>query len=189
MATFDYAGLGRLQDRLQAFVHTDPAPLLAQWRIIIEEDNRKGILAGLDKDGQPMRPVTYRPKPAAKTWGKAKQAKHLAGATSPAHNNLTSAQYRRLAGPPLAPRGAHSRVITNLLTGSGWDSAERVWFAEGAWFDVVSRRGVPFLPYHFHLLPSRLPKRDLTGVRPWGRQRALTALVAWGKSLLSKLAG
>ncbi len=195
MATFDYAALGRLQSRLQGFVHADPAPLLAQWRVIIEEDNRKGVLAGLDKDGYPMPPVTYRPKPPAMKWGKAKQAKHLKGATSPTHNNLTPAQYRRLSGPPLAPRGIHSRVITNLLTGSGWDSAEGVYFAEGAWFDVVSTKGVPFLEAHFtgawtgRNHATKLPRRDLRGVRPWGRQQALAALVAWGKSLVSKLAG
>src|SRR5947209_6256359 len=83
-----------------------------------------------------------------------------------------------LGGPPLAPRGASSRVITNLFTQHGRDPADNTWFAEGAWFEVVSTRGIPFLMAHFTGAATgrghrvKLPVRDLRGVRPQGRQEA-----------------
>jgi hypothetical protein len=127
---------------------------MEEWERIIEQDNRRGVLAGQDKDGRPMVPVTYRPagdKP--KRWTKANDKKVAARAglqgpiASGYDDNLTSAEYRRLAGQPLAPRGLNSRSIKNLLTQHGRDGGG--WFAEGAWFDVVSRKGVQFLMAHF----------------------------------------
>jgi hypothetical protein len=183
MAKFDFAALGRLQAKLAVLAHPDPTPLLLQWREIIKQDNRRGILAGLDKDGKPMPPVTYRPKGSPLHWGARKQAAKVAASATPAHNNLTSTQYRHLSGPPLAPRGVNSRVITNLLTQHGYDSSRGVYFAEGAWREVVSTKGVYFLPYHF-AGSGNLPKRDLTGIRPWGRQQLVAALQKWGRDLL-----
>ena len=56
------------------------------------------------------------------------------------HNNLTSAEYRQLGGPPLAPRGRYSRVITNLLTDHE-KLREGVWQVTYWWDDVVDVRG------------------------------------------------
>ena len=58
----DLSGLGRLGSKLRSLTHIDATPLMVTWMKIIDEDNRKGVLAGLDKDGVPLAPVTYRPK-------------------------------------------------------------------------------------------------------------------------------
>lgn len=193
----DLSGVDRLRAKLRNLVAPDATPLMASWMRAIDEDNRKGVLAGTDKDGNPMTPVTYRPKPGAKGRLTAAQrndpkkgARRGAFAGLGAHpagtnNNLTSAEYRRLAGPPLAPRGAFSRVITNLRLRFGRVSAT-AWEAVGYWDEVVSAKGVAFLRYHFDGAsgggPKRnvtLPRRDLRGVRPGGREKARRSLRAW----------
>jgi hypothetical protein len=151
---------------------------------------RRGVLAGLDKDGRPMPPVTYRPKSGAKAWTRAQQRKRIAGVTAATGDNLTSAQYRRLTGPPLAPRGMGSRVITKLHTGYGWDSTAQTGFAEGAWRKVVSKTGYEFLEDLFEgrgPRGRRIPARDLRGVRPQGRREALRQLREWGVELVRRL--
>jgi hypothetical protein len=190
MAKLEWDGFGKLMAGLGKLGNPDASDLMVEWERIIVEDNRKGVLAGQDKDGTPMKPVTYRPKGAptkAKKSGPrgifAGHGPHAAGL----HNNLTSAEYRKLSGPPLAPRGSSSRVITNLFTQHGRDPAGRnAWFAEGAWFEVVSTKGVQFLPFHFNG-QGLLPVRDLRGVRPWGRQRAVSALQVWAAKLLEQI--
>lgn len=180
----DFSAIGRISDRLQKLKNPPVTQLLETWEKIIVEDNRRGILAGTDKNGNLMTPVTYRPKPeSVSKWGKSRQRKLIGAATAPEHNNLTSAQYRRLSGPSLAPRSAYSRVITNLATGHGYDPISRVYFAEAVWFDVVSRNGIYFLPYHFNG-GGRLPVRDLRGVRPWGKQRVWIEFLKWSDKLL-----
>ncbi len=186
--TVDTVGLDRLKARFQRLVNPNATLLMVTWTRIIEDDNRKGVLAGLDKDGNPMRKVTYRPVtlrqkltaaqrnkvPASKRRGVfAGLGKHPAGT----NNNLTSSEYRKLDGPPLAPRKGFSRVITNLRTRFG-QTASGIWEAVGYWDEVVSRKGVLFLKYHFDG-EGRLPKRDLRGVRPDGRQKATKAARAW----------
>jgi hypothetical protein len=156
----------------------------------IPDDNRKGILAGLDKDGNPMRPVTYRPT-VAKPQKPSPQQRNNASVRIKAgtfgglglhaaglHNNLTSAEYRKLGGPPLAPRGQFSRVITNLTTDYEVSADGRIWTAFGVWLDVVSTKGVSFLPFHFNG-SGRLPVRNLAGVRPDGMALARRQLIAW----------
>ena len=176
----------------------------AAWSQIIDDDNRRGVLAGTDRYGNPMAPVTYRPAPtlgikrpnARQKNNPAKGARrgafagfgmHAAGL----HNNLTSAEYRRLAGPPLAPRGAFSRVITNLKTRFGRIGPRR-FECVGYWDEVVSTKGVPFLMAHFEgrrtgkNRRTRLPARDLRGLRPEGRRKAFAAMRAWALDLLRK---
>jgi hypothetical protein len=185
MAKFNASGLVKLGLVADALRHADATPLMIEWAKIIEQDNRKGLLAGQDKDGKPMVPVSYRPKGAPLKLKKHQKPKQFAGGVA---NNLTPAEYRRLAGPPLVPRGMHSRLITNLFlaykrepaAGGGW-----IWRATGAWRDIVSAKGVPFMEAHF-LGRNNLPVRDPRGVRPWGRNKALAALKAWAASLLKK---
>jgi hypothetical protein len=182
-------GLDRIIGQCRRFASPDPAPLLKIWRQIIEADNERGVLAGQDKDGNPLPAVTYRPVGKAQKWGRKQQRGVAArsGFTGPyaagSDQNLTSAQYRRLGGPPLAPRGKLSRVITRLQTGQGYDSSRGVYYAVGAWADVVSRKGVPFLLAHFTGASTgrfTLKVRDLRGIRPWGQGECLTALESWG---------
>lgn len=209
MATLvDLTGLDRTTTRFRRLVNPDAAPLMVTWSLIIQEDNRKGVMAGLDKDGLPMPPVTYRPiygpgrdKNAVKRLTKLRAEAMGAGRHGQKgnlkrgrfvgigvqgitiNNNLTSAQYRVLAGPPLAPRGAFSRVITNLRTRFG-QMANTAWEAVGYWDEVVTRKGRQFLHYHFDGAPlgrgkGNLPKRDLCGVRPEGKEKARKSARAW----------
>ena len=107
--------------------------------------------------------------------------------TTAPHNNLTSAQYRLLGGPPLAPRDQFSRVITNLkVTIGGPPNGSPNWYAEGAWDEVVNVQGQPFLKYHFDGT-GRLPRRDLRGVRPQGVAKAIDALRNWAKDAVRTL--
>ena len=194
MSSFvDLTGLDRLIKRLDTFLFLDATPLMATFMRIIEEDNRKGILAGTDKNGGYMPAVKYRPKgptvgikerSAARFRNNARASSKVgvfAGfgpRASGLNNNLTRGEYEQLTGPPLAPRGQFSRVITNLKTGFEHSPNFMQWTAYGAWFDVVSTKGRPFLGAHFRGA-GRLPIRDLAGVRPEGRAKARRAAIAW----------
>jgi hypothetical protein len=179
----DLTGLDHVAAGLRRLQSPNVQPLLDSCMLIIEADNRQGIMAGTDKDGVPMRAVTYRPQGPPKRF-----AKRKVGAFNPGTGgNLSSVEYRRLGGPPLAPRGTASRVITNLHTGSGRESDTR-WYVIGYWEDVVSSGGVPFLIAHFEgrtittkRAVIKLPRRDLRGLRPAGREKARTALRAWAR--------
>ena len=179
--------LDRLQARFAKIAHPDARGLMKTWMGIIERDNRRGVMAGLDKDGNPLVPVTYRPIGApvkttkSQRLGRKGSERGVFGGHGPQasglHNNLTSAEYRRLGGPPLAPRGVFSRVITNLRT--EWDHpSETTWTADGVWREVVSTKGDKFLRYHFHGIGGTI-RRDLTGVRPEGIKEAKAAARNW----------
>ncbi len=186
----DLSGLDRLIARANSLADPawlDAVPLMKNWMDIIERDNREGVLAGTDKDGGYMIATTYRPKgkvvkPTAtnknNVKGRVKKGAFsgFGPATSGWNNNLTWWEYQRLDGPPLAPRGRFSRVITNLETDYRQDSPTE-WVAFGYWRDVVDRDGKPFLHYHFD--GDGLPRRDLRGVRPEGRERARKAAINW----------
>jgi len=181
--TLDLTGLDRLQARLLRIANPDATPLMKMWMRIIADDNRRGVLAGLDKHGNPLIPVTYRPKGPKSTHVKPSRKKGAYNAGI--GGNLTSSQYRKLTGPPLAPRGQQSRVITNLLTDftpASIANRNGRWEAWGYWDEVVSRKGVPFLKYHFDgatLKHGFLPQRDLRGLRPQGIEKARLAMRAW----------
>lgn len=143
----------KIEDLLQKLAGVDFGPLMEGWEKVLQVDNRRGLLAGLDGEGNPLEPVTYRPK----------TVKSVDLAVLP-HNNLTGSHYRSLDGPPLIPRGLGSRAVTNFRTSNG-RLADGDWFAAGAWEDVLDVRGRPFLSGHFEG-QGHLPKRDLRGVRP-----------------------
>lgn len=205
--TLDMTGLTKRIEQLEAMKTVDASDLMIRWQGIISEDNRRGILQGLDKNGVPMVPVKYRPKQPTKprtqkqiaqtaTRQRLNQRKNARKGVSAGfgpmasglHNNLTSAEYKLLGGPPLAPRDQFSRVITNLEVGYGGPpKGDPQWFAFGEWADVVSNKGIPFLKYHFHSVPSRLPVRDLRGVRPDGIAKAVDALRNWARLKIREL--
>jgi hypothetical protein len=209
-ATLNLQGLNHLVAELISLKTLDATPLMRTWQSIIAEDNRKGILAGTDKDGVPMTPVTYRPKeppgfrvtkpPSGKKAAsiRAELNRHRLGQRAGLkkggfsgisgfgpnvnlpNNNLSTAQYQLLAGPPLAPRDQFSRVITNLkttFTSPGHGSP--YWAAIGAWDQVVNTKGLPFLFYHFNGIGQK--RRDLRGVRPGGIVKAIEALRNWAR--------
>ena len=185
------AGLRQLGD-------FDATSLMKSWMKIVDDDNRSGILLGLDAQGVMMTPVTYRPvappkKPAAsQKMGKRANVKKgeyqgFGPLASGLHGNLTSAEYRLLGGPPLAPRGQFSRVITNFQT----DYARLrpgYWQVTFWWENVVSNEGRSFLRYHF-TGGKHLPRRDLRGIRPTGLARCAEALQAFASDLLRQAFG
>lgn len=201
--TLDLSGLSRLHRRLALLKDPDATPLMASWMKTVADGNRRGVLAGLDGDGRPMAPVTYRPKGgilkptrAQKNTDNARARRgafagfgvHAAGL----HNNLTSSEYRRLAGPPLAPRGAFSRTIANFMV----DYAKLrvgLWQVTYWWQDVASRKGVSFLRYHFDGATGggrrrsvTLPRRDLRGIRPDDERKVQASLKAWMIDLIRR---
>ena len=93
--------------------------------------------------------------------------------------NTAGVQFVRdhLATVPRPDREA-SRAIKNLRTRIDYDSSSKEWSAIGAWHQVVSVKGVEFLPFHFRG-DGRLPKYDLRPVREKDRQFALNALRAF----------
>lgn len=188
----DTTGLERLTARLRKVTADgfDARDLMAHFQQIIVDDNRKGVLAGTDKDGGYMLAVTYRPKgrdkvrkPTAWQKNNAKGRRGVFGGRGPMaaglHNNLAWYEYLRLGGPPLAPRGAFSRVITNLRT-HHVQVSPHAWEAYGFWQDVVDVKGRPFLHHAFK-------RRDLRGVRPEGRAKARKAAVAWMSDRIRRL--
>lgn len=208
-STANDAALGRIMARLK--VIADPSPhipsLMLSWQQVITDDNREGVLAGLDRYGQPMVPVTYRPIDP-RTDIRSKSSEDLRHGQRPnrkrdllfrglgpgsgrilANNNLSSSEYRKLDGPPLAPRYQFSRVISNLKTDWMRDSTHPMRFiAYGAWDEVVSETGYEFLPVHFQGLPlgkhGPSIQRDLRGVRPDGMIRAREILRNWLTDLM-----
>jgi hypothetical protein len=155
-------------------------PLLNVLGEILREDNTEGALKGLDGFGDPLIPVTYRPDPTA---GSRKPIDY----SIKANNNLTSGHYRTLDGPPLAPRGLDSRIVTNYAT--VWEhEAEGVYLALGHWVNVESIDGVPFLGAHFRG-DNGLPVRNLAHVRPGAVQLARDALHGFVTAIVKRIKG
>lgn len=157
------SGLAKIEAMLQAMADADFGPLMTVWEDILQEDNRRSLMLGLDGEGNPMVPVVYRPKPV----------KHVDLSLLP-HNNLTSSHYRTLGGPPLAPRGLGSRTITNFRTASA-KLPSGTWAVVGAWEGIADVGGRPFIGAHFEGR-GHLPRRDLRGVRPKAQAEAAAAL-------------
>jgi hypothetical protein len=185
----NFRGLNRLAAKFRRLENPDYAPLMAAWSTLMIDDNRQKILAGEDRYGSHMIAVRYRPKgptvhirakSASKFRNHAKGkgvfggfGEHPAGL----NNNLTRGEYEQLTGPPLAPRGVFSRVITNFGT-TIVQLSSYVWEVVGGWSEVVSTKGFKFLSAHFEG-SGNLPVRDLRGVRPVGLEKARRALISW----------
>jgi hypothetical protein len=171
-SVIDTSRLDHLIAYLRKLSTIDPRPLLDDWAKIIVEDNRAGVLAGLNKDDQPVSPpLKYRggfsahggrrvgrlagksgARPTA-VRTKAKDGVYLArrgAAVGAINNNLTTAQYKQLTGPFAAPRGDRSRVVTHFRVQTpqqGGDAS--TWVVKAGWVDVVDANGQPFYDYLF----------------------------------------
>jgi hypothetical protein len=203
MTEYEWSGFGSTMRMLYGLEHPDPTPCLENLERIITRDNRRGNLRGEDKDGIPYPRVTYRPvadRPKRVTRRQKNNAPGTRGIfaglgphASGLNNNLTPAEYRRLGGEPLDPRGEFSRIITNLFT-EHHEEGPGEHVAVGSWRDVVSVDGKEILPAHFngenvgrnHAV--KLPVRDPRGVRPEGMQEAVAATDRWASSLLTETA-
>lgn len=197
-------------------------PLLEAWRDVLIEDNRRGVMMGVDGDGQPMKPTKYRLSLTQTSAGQAGDMffnasgmafdniegrnefhfANLSGAAGTGYKpgaggNLSNSEYRKMTGPPLAPRGAASRVISNYVVEAM--AGTNTVGVEGGWNDVVSKKNIEFLPFHFSGATSssaffatsiggdnqHLPRRNLVGLRQWGKTQARKELNSWITQLLT----
>lgn len=182
----EFPGYDRLRRRFDALGKPDPRELLREWGKLIVEDNRAGVLAGIDKDGNPAPPLKYRGGSGTPTRFRKRTSQRF-GTTAfrykgTAGDNLTRDQYKRATGPRDAPRRSMSRVITNLTLREPYQDGSGTWWVEAYWADVVSRQGRPFLKFLFDGTRF-IPKYDLRGVRPAGKQMAMSLLRSWLNSL------
>lgn len=133
----------------------DAAEVMPALEKLMWEDNRDGLLNWTDKNGRQMKKLSphtirYRKSAVGKADPKA---------------------------PPLIPCWRRSRAIANYRLTS-FQRGDGNWILLGAWVNVVSKQGVPFLG--FHATGTRnMPRRDIFGVRPEGRKRISAALKAW----------
>jgi len=185
MAMDPWPGFDRLTQRLHGLADPDASDLMVDWEKIIYEGNRRGVLQGIDGHGRPMTPLKYR-----NGRGNASKANRsgrgFGKGGGKRFDNLTTAEYRKLTGPRLAPRRLQSRSIANLVTGHGRDPSHHYqWFAVGNWDNVVNAKGEKFYMAHFEpKAGSRLPKYDLRPVRPEDKRLAKQVLRGWIRSVL-----
>lgn len=181
--TIEWPGNQTLVQRVRAIPSVDFSPVMRQWTSILIEGNRRGVLSGRDGRDQPMPPLKYRNGRGRRTGNR--KAPNYGTTAEPEllgdGANLTTRQYQQLTGPRLAPRRERSRVIANLRAEIRRPRPDR-WEAVAAWFDVVSRRGVAFLPHHFEG-GRHLPRYDLRPVRPRDYQFCLNALRAFARQV------
>lgn len=174
-------------NRLGNIGYAEMEPLLIEAEMILVEDNRKGVLSGMDVHGVSAPPLKYRGQrihfPKVRARPAAKFGRVFAQFQGTAGDNLTTAQYQQLNGPRLAPRGEQSRVITNFRTQHGQQGG--VYFVGGAWVNVVNKQGRPFLRYHF-TGRGHNPKYDLRGIRRWGMEKTWEAVRRWAKDILTR---
>ena len=205
-------GCERIQRRLASVEHIidHAGDLMEHWERLMEEGNRRGVLVDkTDKDGIPLLPVTYRPTYAQKRAiyaGTAKPARPTLAqrlgqhprkgrgdffgfgpASSGINNNLSSSEYRKLDGPPLAPRRQFSRVITNFETVSFQPQEHGYWLVTGRWHEVVDVKGRTFLHYLFDGDPPQPGPRDLRGVRPVDLAKMRATILPWAKLTIREI--
>lgn len=168
----EWPGLDRLIEEIRAIPNVDLMPVAIEGARIITEGNRRGVLSGLDGFDRPMPALKYRTGKGKKTRNRqvpdfgstVAEATGAGPFASGLHDNLSALEYRELTGPRLAPRLENSRVIKNLFVRIDRPD-DFTWVVVGAWLDVLSPAGVPFLPFHFDGDGS-LPRYDLRPIRP-----------------------
>jgi hypothetical protein len=201
----DATVLDRLIARLRAIENMDPRPLLNQWAAILVEDNRIGVLSGLNKDGEPVTPpLVYRngratrdrsgasglaPRAVAGNIGRGRGSQyrphyqikaghyriHHQGRQTLANNNLSSSEYQKLTGPFAAPRRASSRVITNFVVQTPRQIGGRWRWVIRAGWKDVV--DASGRPFYPSLFAP--PGRDMRGIRPTALQKCRAAMMKW----------
>lgn len=200
-------------------------PLLEAWANVLVEDNRRGVMQGIDGEDRPIVPTKYRHSITQKGAGQAGDRFFNAsgeafsnmettsafffanlsgqmgtGSRPGTSGNRSSKEYRKATGPPLAPFGPGSRVISNYTVEPVVENGGNTVGVEGGWDEVVSKTGVEFLPFHFKGATSskamfatsiggdnfHLPRRNLVGLRRWGKTQAKKELLSWVEWLLTQ---
>lgn len=71
--------------------------------------------------------------------------------------------YKNALGYPLTPFGPRSRAVKSFDTKARQRDGK--WQIVAGWINVVSKSGVPFLPFH-DLGSGHLPRRSIFGISP-----------------------
>jgi hypothetical protein len=126
------------------------ADFFAQVPAVLKRGNADDRQAGIDRFGKPLAPL------AASTLKKRSRGGLLGGGS----------------GPPLAPRGWGSRVVTNFVVTSYSTLGRRVF--ECGWTGMLTKKGRPWLPYHI-LGKGFNPVRNIAGASPtpWAKLKKL----------------
>jgi hypothetical protein len=187
-------------------------PLLDQIGDLILEDNRAGVLAGLDKDGHPAPPLRYR---------------RTQGAVAEPHRQLQRGKIGPNRGPaPYSLRSIHShrfgtvhepfplgvsyvtvlpnnnlttrqyRQLTGPRLAPRFEGSRSIanlrklppvhagtdWIVDAAWVDFLDPEGEPILPHHFDATNPAM-KYDLRGIRPQAREKIGELAAEWHRLL------
>ena len=136
-------GLGPLIDYLGDLADMDIRPLAEAAKIVAIEDNARARVAGVDKDGEEMDPLSRKAKDGLR-------------------RSLRPSELARRGGdgPPLAPRGAGSRIVTDY-------HVEVIPQPGGAVLVQGSWPNLPWLKFHLKGGPI-MPRRDVAGITPRG---------------------
>lgn len=196
MATVEWPDFDRFRRRTTALAtlsEADLEPLADAWQDTLYEDHRLCTLRGEAKDGTPFPKTTYRgssvrPKARARSGARFGAKVGDFGGFGPfasgLHNNLSPAEYRKLDGPPLAPRGEHSRILTNWFSDWGMTGPGQMQVASFL-MDIVDIKGRPFMTSaHFDGGSGKV--RDARGISAWGVKRAEKQLRDYTEALLSR---
>jgi len=190
--------------------------LSSRFQLVLQEDNRVGILMGLDGASTKLAPTKYRnsgrgdntvgmkPAKAKKTasgrsfffFSEIPREHHAYAAQvnlsaqvmpsmyggamavgnyksnfyDPSPKNSDYDMYRGADGPPTAPFWEQSRVITNYVSYDAGTRGPDVRVMS-QWEGISNERNEGFLPELFYG-KGRIPPRDLTGLRYWGKYNA-----------------
>jgi hypothetical protein len=131
--------------QLDAWAAIDYTPLAEEIRTILVEENAAAREAGLDKDGDPFVPLR---------GGRA----------------LTPGEIRRRggSGPPLAPRGSASRVVSGFVV-EVIPLGDNAILVRGSWPDF------PEIQFHIDGAGHN-PIRDPAGITPAAQDRIAAAV-------------
>lgn len=141
--------ISRFRRRLEAMARADSVRLLSQLSRDIVENNHARSLAGLDRQGRTL------------TELKSPRKGRYAGAT----------------GPPLAPFGEGSGLVTNFSTRVVGSGAARA--VEAGW------SGIPWLIFHIEGRGHN-PVRDVSGLTPSLWETARRRFADWARGLINR---
>lgn len=207
-------GLGQALAAIMEQVHqpTYMLPLLDQVGDLILEDNRAGVLAGLDKDMKPAPPLRYR-----RTSGKVAQPHaqlqrgKMGPNRGPAKYELRSTKSKRFGTVhepmPLGVNyatilpnnnltNAQYRKLTGPRLAPRFEGSRSIanlrkvppfqdatdWIVEAAWADFLDKDGDPILPWHFDSTNPAF-RYDLRGVRKPALAKIGDLVAEWWRQL------
>lgn len=173
--TLELGALDRIRVMLDHAGSIDFTELMIEGARILQEDNERYLLDGLDCDGRSM-PATWRERNPEGFWftrgtGPGRKRIHVLGGQEAGY------------GPPLIPHREQSRAIRNAQV--GWTTAEP-WMSMLTWVGFDSDDGRAILGLHAHPGPGApYQRRDIVShPRPETITRFVNALDLFVRSQL-----